>query len=182
MCRDAPDWRGLHDERSFECGARCWRRDQRRYLLAFANHGECRSHKKTTLPRPLQRRALKACWPGQRCERKEKRKIITNHTLLRASCMMGCTRKSQQTVPRARRALQTFSLGETLIRTMFVSKMTVFGLTEASRVRCSMIFLQIFLKEVAAREQFSAVSLLYTAQLPQRVIFKIFPSHVNLAD
>ena len=45
-----------------------------------------------------------------------------------------------------------------------MSKMTVFGLTEASRVRCSVEFLQIFLKEVATREQFSAaVSLLYTA-------------------
>jgi len=67
-------------------------------------------------------------------------------------------------VPRARRALQTsFSLGETLIRTIFVSKMTVFGLTEVSRVRCSVEFLQIFLKQVAAREQFSAaVSVLYT--------------------
>ena len=47
-----------------------------------------------------------------------------------------------------------------------MSKMTVFGLTEASRIRCSVEFLQIFLKEVAAREQFSAaVSLLYTALL-----------------
>ena len=62
-----------------------------------------------------------------------------------------------------------------------MSKMTVFGLTEASRVRCSVEFLQIFLKEIAAREQFSAaVSLLYTAllklfarlHLPQRVILK----------
>ena len=59
--------------------------------------------------------------------------------------------------------------------------MTVFGLTEASRVRCSMEFLQIFLKEVAAREHFSATaSLLFKALLiiifarlhPQRVILR----------
>ena len=47
-----------------------------------------------------------------------------------------------------------------------MSKMTVFGLTEASRVRCSVEFLQIFLNEVAAHGQFpAAVSLLYTALL-----------------
>ena len=66
-------------------------------------------------------------------------------------------------VIRARRALQnSFLLGETLIRTIFVSKTTVFGLTEASRVRCSVGFLQIFLKEVAAREQFSAAVSYFT--------------------
>ena len=62
-----------------------------------------------------------------------------------------------------------------------MSKMTVFGLTEASRVQCSVEFLQIFLKEVAAREHLSAAaSLLFKALLkifdeatvPQRVILK----------
>ena len=57
-------------------------------------------------------------------------------------------------MPRARRALQSsFSLGE-------------HSLGPFSRVRCSVEFLQIFLKEVTAREHFSAaVSLLYTALL-----------------
>ena len=64
------------------------------------------------------------------------------------------------------------SLNLILTVELIIFKMSLFlfhrfwPLTEASRVRCSVDFLQIFLKEVAAREQFSAaVSLLYTALL-----------------